>query len=122
MKPAGEDIAEFFVTLVRSGAIPKLRHIHFLGISMGAHVAGATGYEIEKLTGGDKLGRITGLDPAGPGFTSWDGKKPDDMTIVLDADDAEFVDVPINILKQKLNVQKNFIIFSVILNFLDNAY
>lgn len=60
---------------------------------MGAHVSGATGHEMQKLTGGDKPGRITGLDPAGPGFQTWRGKAPDDMSFVLDSKDAEFVDV-----------------------------
>lgn len=58
-----------------------------IGFSLGAHVAGIAGQEILKLTSGRKIGRITGLDPAGPEF---DGK---DNYRVLDKSDARFVDV-----------------------------
>ncbi|XP_015115611.2 pancreatic triacylglycerol lipase [Diachasma alloeum] len=65
-----------------TGAIPG--HIHFIGHSLGAHVAG----NAASATTSGKLGRVTGLDPALPGFhviSTNDGK--------LDPTDADFVDV-----------------------------
>lgn len=54
---------------------------HIIGHSLGTHVAGYAG---ERIKG---LGRITGLDPAGPYFT---GTPPE---VHLDKSDANFVDV-----------------------------
>ncbi|XP_035227703.1 pancreatic triacylglycerol lipase-like isoform X2 [Stegodyphus dumicola] len=57
------------------------RNVHLIGHSLGAHLAGWTGKRIQGL------GRITGLDPAGPYFYEAHPKAR------LDATDAEFVDV-----------------------------
>lgn len=62
-----------------------LNSVHILGHSLGAHIAGFAG---AKLSG--KIGRITGMDPAGPGFERPRFKEPKDR---LDASDAVFVDV-----------------------------
>ncbi len=86
-------IANYLIKLLETGAIKDLQSIHILGLSLGAHVSGAVGFEMQKLLGGFKVSRITGLDPAGPGFTTLTGKWPDDMSVVLDYSDADFVDV-----------------------------
>ncbi|XP_076355793.1 pancreatic lipase-related protein 2-like [Tachypleus tridentatus] len=72
----GAIIAEFLKNLEVAPT-----NIHIIGHGVGAHIAGYTG---ERVPG---LGRITGLDPAGPYFQKTDPK------VHLDPSDAEFVDV-----------------------------
>ncbi|XP_076055975.1 uncharacterized protein LOC143034020 isoform X1 [Oratosquilla oratoria] len=60
----------------------KLSSIHVIGHSLGAHIAGFAG----KILSG-QVGRITGLDPAGPGFNNVTSNRR------LDKEDAQYVDV-----------------------------
>ncbi|XP_053402592.1 pancreatic triacylglycerol lipase-like [Mercenaria mercenaria] len=57
------------------------KKVHIIGYSLGAHIAGYVGRNL------DKIGRITGLDPDEPGY------KDTDPLVHLDKTDAEFVDI-----------------------------
>ncbi|XP_054152603.1 pancreatic triacylglycerol lipase-like [Oppia nitens] len=57
-------------------------NVHLIGHSLGAHIAGYAGQQLNGT-----VGRITGLDPAGPYF---DGIN--DPNVKLDPTDAQFVD------------------------------
>lgn len=63
------------------------KKVHIIGFSLGAHVAGFAGKELIKHNEEHKIGRITGLDPANPGFNF------DSPHVRLDKIDAHFVDV-----------------------------
>ncbi|XP_052129985.1 pancreatic lipase-related protein 2-like [Frankliniella occidentalis] len=67
-----------------SGVNPEL--CHFIGHSLGAHLAGYAGYHLRQDFN-LKLGRITGMDPAQPHFSNTD------PLVRLDPTDAVFVDV-----------------------------
>ncbi|XP_076296109.1 pancreatic triacylglycerol lipase [Lasioglossum baleicum] len=79
----GRTAAEFIDFLGAETGL-KTENIHFLGHSLGAHVAGNTGSSLKS----GHLGRITGLDPALPGFHLLTTDKTR-----LDSTDASFVDV-----------------------------
>ncbi|XP_041360272.1 inactive pancreatic lipase-related protein 1-like [Gigantopelta aegis] len=75
----GRIVAKLLETLIDIGASPA--SLHLIGHSLGAHIAG---YVAEQIPG---VGRITGLDPAGPSFEG----RP--TSARLDSTDAIFVDV-----------------------------
>lgn len=80
----GAFVAQFINHLVEQyGASPA--DFHIIGHSLGAHGAGYTG-SVTQSAYGFKIGRITGLDPAGPYFTGL----PE--SVRLHPGDAEFVD------------------------------
>ncbi|CAL8112427.1 unnamed protein product [Orchesella dallaii] len=88
---AGEAVATFLIELINRGLISSWSDIHIIGHSLGSHVAGVTGYEIQRQKQ-TNLGRISGLDPAGPLFDER-GRLPADFSKVLDESDADFVDI-----------------------------
>ncbi|KAM4576770.1 endothelial lipase [Odontesthes bonariensis] len=77
----GLDIAAMLNWLQDELQLP-LANVHLIGYSLGAHVAGYAGTYVEGT-----IGRITGLDPAGPMFEGAEEQKR------LSPDDADFVDV-----------------------------
>ncbi|XP_029375048.1 lipase member H [Echeneis naucrates] len=77
---AAANLTAFIKIMQEHGA--SLTSIHLIGVSLGAHMSGFVGANLN-----GSIGRITGLDPAGPQFT---GTRPEDR---LDSTDAQFVDV-----------------------------
>ena len=80
----GRHVARF-VLLLRDKFSLNLDDVHLIGHSLGAHISGYGGKETIKIAEA-KIGRITGLDPAGPHFTNY----PE--TVRLSPEDATFVD------------------------------
>ncbi|XP_063706485.1 pancreatic triacylglycerol lipase [Culicoides brevitarsis] len=79
----GEQVAKF-ITKLNDLGIP-LKNVTLVGHSMGAHISGFAGKHL-----GGKVGRIFGLDPAGPMFTKLTVRPESER---LDPSDAEFVQV-----------------------------
>lgn len=76
----GKQVAQLLMALQKHKGVDMDR-VHIIGFSLGAHVSGFAGAELEGLK------RITGLDPAGPLF---EAQHP---MARLDGSDAKFVDV-----------------------------
>nr|KAG5711749.1 hypothetical protein BaRGS_023513 [Batillaria attramentaria] len=77
----GAEVARLITLLGQRKAI-SARNVHIIGHSLGAHVAGEAGRQLQ-----DTLGRISGLDPADPNFSF----QPTEVR--LDPSDARWVDV-----------------------------
>ena len=77
----GIDIAILVNSFIRKGVLIA-DNVHIIGHSLGAHVAGYAG---ERIT--PKVGRISGLDPAGLYFENTDPR------VRIDSTDAKFVDI-----------------------------
>ena len=75
----GAEIAKLVNTFINTMGV-NAADVHLIGHSLGAHISGYAGSRIKGL------GRITGLDPAGPYF---DFTEP---VVRLDPTDAEFVE------------------------------
>ncbi|KAL4658864.1 lipoprotein lipase-like [Arapaima gigas] len=80
-KVVGENVAHFISWMQNTTGL-SLENLHLIGYSLGAHVAGFAGSHLS-----NKVGRITGLDPAGPVFEGAHAHRR------LSPDDAQFVDV-----------------------------
>lgn len=80
----GKRLANLLANLENFGV--NAEDIHLLGISLGAHIAGWAGKYFRQYRN-RSLGRITGLDPAGPCFSyAYSDQR-------LDKSDADYVDV-----------------------------
>lgn len=75
-------LAKLKANITIPGNVDFVRRITFIGHSLGAQISGFVGKDFN----GD-LGRITGLDPAGPYFNTID------RALKLDRLDAQFVDI-----------------------------
>ncbi|XP_068086401.1 phospholipase A1 2 [Anabrus simplex] len=79
----GNQLGRLILFLKSNGA--KLEDMHLVGHSLGAHVVGAAGRSVKRR---GKVARITGLDPALPGFQFYENSEGR-----LDDTDAHFVQV-----------------------------
>lgn len=80
---AGEVLGVFLGYLIDEGV--GYQNIHLIGHSLGAHVAAMGADKLKSK--GVKVRRITGLDPAGPGYTDVP------LNFRLDRNDAHLVDI-----------------------------
>lgn len=92
-RTAGQETAKFLLNVHKEAKLAPAhwKKVHIIGFSLGSHVAGVTGFQLQKL-GNVTPARITGLGPAGPEFDTLEGL-PIDKQYFLERSDAEFVDV-----------------------------
>ena len=83
---AGQRVADFIVFLQKNRIISDSSQVHLLGHSLGGHVMGVAGHRLQTQHG-MRVGRITGLDVAGPLYKNMPRENK------LDSSDASFVDV-----------------------------
>ncbi|OQV25067.1 putative Pancreatic triacylglycerol lipase [Hypsibius exemplaris] len=84
LRLVGAYVAKFIDHVIKNyGVNPK--DVHIIGHSLGAHGAGYAGAIMQEKYNAT-IGRITGLDPAGPYFTNMP------YSVRLDPSDAEIVD------------------------------
>ena len=76
----GKQIAHL-INIINQHLNFEAKDYHLIGFSLGAHVAGFAGAEVQNIS------RITGLDPASPLFEGYS------VRARLDPSDAKFVDV-----------------------------
>ncbi|KAJ8733859.1 hypothetical protein PYW07_014410 [Mythimna separata] len=76
----GSDVVGFMRQLIQATGV-RTKDMHFVGHSLGAHIASYVSFHLGKVA------RITGLDPAQPCF------RTTDSTERLDATDADYVDI-----------------------------
>ncbi|XP_061432932.1 LOW QUALITY PROTEIN: lipase member H-like [Lethenteron reissneri] len=81
VRPVATELAQLVQRLLRDGEVLPGR-VHLIGASLGAHVSGMAGADLNGT-----LGRISALDAAGPEF---EDRNADER---LDHTDAAFVDV-----------------------------
>ncbi|KAI4461548.1 lipase [Holotrichia oblita] len=85
VQSVGYYVALLIADMSANFGIP-LSKFHIIGHSLGSHIAGFAGQYVQSIVH-EKVGRITGLDPARPFF---EGNAIDER---LSDDDANFVDV-----------------------------
>uniref|UniRef100_A0A0A9WIP6 Lipase member H n=3 Tax=Lygus hesperus TaxID=30085 RepID=A0A0A9WIP6_LYGHE len=83
VRAIGYCLADFLYFLISETAI-RLNNLHLVGHSLGAHVSGFAGKTLK--ANGFTAARVTGLDPALPGFNG------DDDSSRLASTDGKFVD------------------------------
>uniref|UniRef100_A0A8D8VBB7 Phospholipase A1 n=1 Tax=Cacopsylla melanoneura TaxID=428564 RepID=A0A8D8VBB7_9HEMI len=79
--------ARFLAQMLKRGVLPRLDKLHIIGHSLGAHTAASVCAQLNAL-GEGKVMRLTGLDPAGPYFST----NQTAPSRVMGPDDAQFVD------------------------------
>ncbi|KAI5645894.1 lipase domain-containing protein [Phthorimaea operculella] len=82
LKPMGVLLGRALAVLLKQGL--SLEGLHLIGHSMGAHLVAFAARELDAK--GYRVPRLTGLDPAYPGFY------PSLLSVPMSADDADFVD------------------------------